>query len=100
MKNIMVLAILFSTITLSGCAAYYQPSISYISDSLVKVQIRINIFELLRSNPFASALASIAKEADRGCGVYGKTAVYLSTYCIARDIAEYCVAKEFLFACK
>ena len=95
-KNIMVLAVLFSAVTLSGCATTYQPSISYTSDSFVRVQIQLGVFRVLGKD----AKASIVKEAVRGCGIYGKTAVYLSTYCIANVIFEYCISKEFLYACK
>ena len=70
-------------VLLAGCAA--PAIVSDISDSALKVQA--NVY-----TPMGEVLGA----AREGCAIYDKTPVSISHTC--QD--QYCIRKEYLFACK
>jgi hypothetical protein len=76
------LIFLLSAGALYGCST---PVISDINDSAVKVQ-----------SAWYNNANEAMSEANRGCGLYGKSAVAISSRCLD----GYCMNKEFLFACQ
>lgn len=68
---------------MSGCAA---PVLSDVSSDRVKVQAS-------SERPDAASRA----EAERGCSLYGRPALYLSSRCIVPG--AFCQAYEHLYAC-
>ena len=91
MKKLMIL---LCAIILIGCIPHIQdpPTISDISDSAATIEsfaIRYKEWDM----------EAIFAEATRGCNLYKKKAVALSSRCVERADNGVCVAKKFLFAC-
>src|SRR5437867_1156593 len=74
--------LLFAGIAVCACSS---PVISDINDSAVKVQ-----------SAWYNNQNEAMAEANRGCGLYGKRAVPISSRCLD----GYCSNKELLFACQ
>ena len=93
-KTILTLA-LAAVLTASGCAGMTIPNppvISDISDSMVRVRnTKETIFR-----EWASP-SDIWSEAQRGCVRYGKSAQFVSSWCILYN--GECEVKEHLFTC-
>ena len=83
---VYILAALF----LSGCVEY-QPEITELYDSQVKVKIKLDTF----SKPDMPAIDS---EAQRGCSLFGKHATLLGYRCtFFWDGA--CETQEYVYSC-
>ena len=102
-KNLLNMLVIISVSLLSACVppAPPPPAISDISnaDSLVRVQAQ----NIAGEFPEWPSEESILKEGQRGCDQFQKPAVMLSSRCIYSKpgvFFEYCVTKEYLFACR
>lgn len=84
MKTTLMLGLL---LPLAACTKPEPPKavITEISDSSVSVLQK-----------FGTSNEGVALEAARGCGLYGKKPVPVSSHCAAGDA---CLAKVHLFAC-
>ena len=98
------LAIFSLAVAVTACGIKPEPpAISDISnaDSLVRVQARNAGHYFSSKWPTERA---IRKEGQAGCQTFKKPAVLLSRRCIKtsnpRDLFDYCVLREYLFACK
>jgi len=81
-KKLQLASLLLLTVFIAGCET--SAVLSDVSEDAVRVQAMGN------------DRAMIMPEARRGCTIYGRTPIEISYRCLD----EYCIQKEYLFACK
>ena len=94
MKLHKIVVPLVATTLLFGCFSARPPAISDIRESMVKVRADM---EWITEDQID--MNAVRAEAERGCGLYERTATPVSKYCSQSDEWGTCLAKEFLFAC-
>ena len=94
MKLNRIVVPLMATTLLFGCFSARPPAISDIRESMVKVRADM---EWITEDQID--MNAVRAEAERGCGIYERTAAPVSEYCSQFDDWGFCLAKEFLFAC-